>query len=48
VGKAVRGKVLVGIDLGGTNLKVGLVSPDGLLIAEKRAPTGPRKELKDG
>lgn len=33
------GKVLIGIDLGGTNLKAGLVSLDGRLIAEKRAPT---------
>ncbi len=33
------GKVLVGIDLGGTNLKVGLVGTDGRLLAEKRAPT---------
>jgi glucokinase len=31
--------VLVGIDLGGTNLKVGLVSPEGKLLAERRAPT---------
>jgi glucokinase len=34
-----KDKVLIGIDLGGTNLKVGLVSPDGKLLAEKRAPT---------
>jgi len=34
-----KDKVLVGIDLGGTNLKVGLVSPDGKLLGEKRAPT---------
>jgi glucokinase len=33
------GGVLVGIDLGGTNLKVGLVSPAGELLAERRAPT---------
>jgi len=33
------GRVLVGIDLGGTNIKVGLVSPEGRLLGEKRAPT---------
>jgi glucokinase len=32
-------KVLVGIDLGGTSIKVGLVSPAGELLGEKRAPT---------
>ncbi len=31
--------VLVGIDLGGTSIKAGLVSPEGELLAEKRAPT---------
>ena len=32
-------QVLVGIDLGGTSIKVGLVSPAGELLAEQRAPT---------
>jgi glucokinase len=32
-------KVLIGIDLGGTNIKVGVVSPRGELLAERRAPT---------
>jgi glucokinase len=32
-------KLLIGIDLGGTNTRVGLVSPEGELLAEKRAPT---------
>lgn len=32
-------KVLVGIDLGGTNIKVGLVSAQGELLASTRAPT---------
>ena len=40
------GKVLVGVDLGGTNLKVGLVSPAGVLLAEKRAPTDVPKGAK--
>lgn len=31
--------VLIGIDLGGTNIKVGLVSLEGGLLGEKRAPT---------
>ena len=31
--------VLVGVDLGGTNIKVGLVSPEGELLCETRAPT---------
>ncbi len=34
-----RKSVLVGIDLGGTSIKAGLVSPEGQLLAEKRAPT---------
>ena len=33
------GKMLIGIDLGGTNIKVGLVSIDGRLLGEKRVPT---------
>ncbi len=32
-------KALIGIDLGGTNIKVGLVSLEGELLGEKRAPT---------
>jgi glucokinase len=32
-------KILIGIDLGGTNIKVGLVTPEGRLLAEARAPT---------
>ncbi len=44
-----RQLVLVGIDLGGTNIKVGLVTPTGRLLAETRAPTdvpgGPQKAV---
>lgn len=31
--------VLIGVDLGGTNMKVGLVSREGELLGERRAPT---------
>ena len=30
----------VGIDLGGTNIAVGIVRPDGSIVAKKSAPTG--------
>ena len=38
--------MLVGVDLGGTCIKVGLVSPEGRLVAEKRAPTEVPKGAK--